>query len=209
MDKYPPVLSAKENAFRIDAGLAEKLGLNPEILVTSGPMDVGACALGSGVIEPGCCCSIIGTAALHEMVIDRPLEDDVHAGMTVAHVMEDRWLRLMASLAGTPNLEWAINIFGVALKRQAEEKQVSVYDSKFQKKWYDTCDEAERSQIGQASYQAFQAANRACIALWLVLLLLSYVLPIGLLPMAAVLLIWAVLQVSYILACIRLGARGA
>ncbi len=128
MDKYPPVLSAKENAFRIDAGLAEKLGLNPEILVTSGPMDVGACALGSGVIEPGCCCSIIGTAALHEMVIDRPLEDDVHAGMTVAHVMEDRWLRLMASLAGTPNLEWAINTFGVALKRQAEEKQVSVYD---------------------------------------------------------------------------------
>ena len=48
--------------------------------------------------------------------------------MTVAHVMEDRWLRLMASLAGTPNLEWAINTFGVALKRQAEEKQVSVYD---------------------------------------------------------------------------------
>ena len=34
----------------------------------------------------------------------------------------------MASLAGTPNLEWAINTFGVALKRQAEEKQVSVYD---------------------------------------------------------------------------------
>ena len=94
-------------------------------------------------------------------------------------------------------------------RRMNPEKQVSVYDSKFQKKWYDTCDEAERSQIGQASYQAFQAANRACIALWLVLLLLSYVLPIGLLPMAAVLLIWAVLQVSYILACIRLGARGA
>lgn len=96
------------------------------------------------------------------------------------------------------------------VRRMNPEKQVSVYDSKFQKKWYDTCDEAERSQIGQAPYQAFQAANQAaCIALWLVLLLLSYVLPIGLLPMAAVLLIWAVLQVSYILACIRLGARGA
>lgn len=95
------------------------------------------------------------------------------------------------------------------VRRMNPEKQVSVYDSKFQKKWYNTCDEAERAQIGQASYQAFQAANRACIALWLVLLLLSYVLPIGLLPMVAVLLIWAVLQVSYILACIRLGARGA
>ena len=58
----------------------------------------------------------------------------------------------------------------------------------------------------------FKASKRdfkQSTALWLVLLLLSYVLPIGLLPMAAVLLIWAVLQVSYILACIRLGARGA
>ena len=66
------------------------------------------------VIDPGDCCSIIGTAALHEMVIDRPLADDIRAGMTVSHVMEGRWLRLMASLAGTPNLEWAIDTFGAA-----------------------------------------------------------------------------------------------
>ena len=60
-DKYPPVLPARENAFPILPDLAEKLGLNPDILVTSGPMDVSACALGSGVIDPGDCCSIIGT----------------------------------------------------------------------------------------------------------------------------------------------------
>ena len=95
--------------------------------MTSGPMDVSACALGSGVIEPGHCCSIIGTAALHEMVIDHPPEDDVRAGMTVAHVMQDRWLRLMASLAGTPNLEWTINTFGSHLHQSARERGVSVY----------------------------------------------------------------------------------
>lgn len=127
MDKYPPVLPARENAFPIDGALAEELGLNPDILVTSGPMDVSACALGSGVVEAGCCCSIIGTAALHEMVIDQPLTDDVRSGMTVSHVMEGRWLRLMASLAGTPNLEWAIQTFGGELNRRAAEKQVSVY----------------------------------------------------------------------------------
>lgn len=49
------------------------------------------------------------------------------------------------------------------VRRMNPEKQVSVYDSKFQKKWYNTCDEAERAQIGQASYQAFQAANRAAL----------------------------------------------
>ncbi len=126
-DKYPPVLPAKENVFPIRPELAKELGLDPHILVTSGPMDVSACALGSGVVEPGNCCSIIGTAALHEMVIDKPLSDDIRAGMTVSHVMEGRWLRLMASLAGTPNLEWAINTLGTDLRRQAKVRGMGVY----------------------------------------------------------------------------------
>lgn len=126
-DRYPPVLSAKENVFCIQSSVAAELGLNKKIVVTSGPMDVSACALGSGVIEPGHCCSIIGTAALHEMVIDRPLADTLDAGMTVAHVMQNRWLRLMASLAGTPNLEWVLNTVGAELKQQASKKSTSVY----------------------------------------------------------------------------------
>ena len=96
-DKYPPVLSAKENAFPVQKELAKELGLGENVIVTSGPMDVSACALGSGVVENGHCCSIIGTAALHEMVIGKPLQDNIKAGMTVCHVMENRWLRLMAS----------------------------------------------------------------------------------------------------------------
>ena len=47
--------------------------------------------------------------------------------------------------------------------------------------------------------------NRFCPFLWLALLLLSYVFPIGLMPLAAVLLVWAVLEVTYILECIRLS----
>lgn len=127
MDKYPPVLPARENASRLQKSVADELGLNGNILVTSGPMDVSACALGSGVVEPGHCCSIIGTAALHEMVIDKPLADTIHAGMTVAHVMPKRWLRLMASLAGTPNLEWVLGAFGGELKQKAREMNTNVY----------------------------------------------------------------------------------
>ena len=127
MDKYPPVLPSRDNAFRLQKKVASELGLSEDILVTSGPMDVSACALGSGVVEPGHCCSIIGTAALHEMVIDKPLTDTIRAGMTVAHVMPGRWLRLMASLAGTPNLEWVLGTFGGELKQKAREKNVSVY----------------------------------------------------------------------------------
>lgn len=126
-NKYPPIRSAAENAFPVSQKAAEELGLHREVLVTSGPMDVAACALGSGVIERGHCCSIIGTAALHEMVIDRPLSDNVKAGMTVTHVMEDRWLRLMASLAGTPNIEWMLDTIGKQLKLDAEAAGEDIY----------------------------------------------------------------------------------
>ena len=126
-EKYPPVKSAEENAYKILPEVAEKTGLTEEVLVTSGPMDVGACALGSGVIEKGHCCSIMGTAALHEMVIDEPLMDDIPSGMTVTHVMEGRWLRLMSSFAGTPNLEWCLKTLGTKVKENAEAAGKDVY----------------------------------------------------------------------------------
>ena len=126
-DKYPPIKSAKENAFKILPQVAESVGLTDDVLITSGPMDVGACALGSGVIEKGHCCSIMGTAALHEMVIDEPLMDDIPSGMTVAHVMEGRWLRLMSSFAGTPNLEWCLKTLGSKVKEDAAAAGKDVY----------------------------------------------------------------------------------
>ena len=126
-DKYPPVLPAKENAFTIVPEVARELHLSEDVLVTSGPKDISACALGSGVVEKGECCSIIGTAALHEMVLDKPLQDNIHAGMTITHVMEGRWLRLMASLAGTPNLEWMLDTMGAQIKTDAAAMGRNVY----------------------------------------------------------------------------------
>ncbi len=126
-EKYPPIKSASENAYKILPALAEELGLSAEVLITSGPMDVAACATGSGVVENGHCCSIIGTAALHEMVLDKPLQDSIKAGMTITHAMEGRWLRLMASLAGTPNLEWMLGAVGKQVEQDAKAAGKNVY----------------------------------------------------------------------------------
>lgn len=89
------------------------------------------------------------------------------------------------------------------------EKKASVYDMGFQKKWYDSCDESERQQIGEASYRAFLSAGNTCLYLWVGLFLLSGVFDIGLLPSTLMLVVWGVLQVSYILACIRRNQRSA
>jgi sugar (pentulose or hexulose) kinase len=127
-EKYPPLKSARDNAFKLLPNLADEWGLSKDLVVTSGPMDVSACALGSGVVESGYCCSIIGTAALHEMVLEKPLQDDIRAGMTITHVMENRWLRLMASLAGTPNINWFLDTFGRHISEEAKAAGEKVFN---------------------------------------------------------------------------------
>jgi hypothetical protein len=93
-------------------------------------------------------------------------------------------------------------------RRINPEKQGSVYDLKFQKKWMDSCDESEKRQIGQACYKAYRAASNTCLWLWVVLLVVHYAFDTGLLPIAAVLVVFGVLQVVYTLECIRLSRKG-
>lgn len=97
----------------------------------------------------------------------------------------------------------------VDLTRQMNpEKKGSVYDTKFRKKWFESCDEAEQKQIGQAAYKAYTVVSTVCPILWAALLLLSYAFRIELLmPTFIVCFIWLLLQVSYCLECIRLGKR--
>lgn len=92
-------------------------------------------------------------------------------------------------------------------RRMNPEKEGSVYDRKFKKKWLESCDEAERAQIGQASYQAFQTTSGVCMIVWLVLLLGSLFYPTGILPTLSVLVIYGVLQCRYLTECIRMHRR--
>ena len=93
-------------------------------------------------------------------------------------------------------------------RKMNPEKQGSVYDTKFKKKWFESCDEAEQKQIGQAAYKAFNVVSTACPILWAALLLLSYAFNFDLLmSVFVVCLLWLLLQVSYCLECIRLAKR--
>ena len=87
------------------------------------------------------------------------------------------------------------------------EKKGSVYDLKFQKIWFTSCDEAERAQIGQASFQAYRTTTVTCMIVYLVLTLMNFMAGTGLLPVLVVLVIFGALQVSYLLACIRACRR--
>ena len=93
-------------------------------------------------------------------------------------------------------------------KRLNPEKTASVYDLKFQKKWYDSCDEAEKLLIGQCAYKAYLAMSKVCGVLWLIFTLAALFVGTGLLPILAVCLIWGTGQITYSYWTLRLDRPG-
>ncbi len=53
------------------------------------------------------------------------------------------------------------------------EKQGDPLSSRFQKDWYQSCDEAERQRMGQCSYRAFQATGKGFLLVMVGMCLLS------------------------------------
>mgnify|MGYP002521257502 CR=1 FL=1 len=82
-------------------------------------------------------------------------------------------------------------------KRMNPEKEASVYDLKFQKKWFDSCDEAEKIMIGKCAYKAYTATSKACSVLAGVLAVCALIFDIGFLPSFSVCFVWIVNQSVY------------
>ncbi len=87
------------------------------------------------------------------------------------------------------------------------EKKGSIYDMKFDKVWYASCDEAERMQIGLASYKAFQAVNNTLIILLVIFVLGAMFFEIGILPIIVITVIALVNNITYGVASIKLGSN--
>ena len=84
-----------------------------------------------------------------------------------------------------------------AAKRTNPEKTASVYDMKFQKKWIESCDEAEKILIGRCAYKAYSATNTVCSIFAILLAICALVFGIGILPSLVVCVFWVVNQSVY------------
>ena len=85
------------------------------------------------------------------------------------------------------------------------EKQGSVFELNFQKKWVNTCDEAERLNIYQSSFKAYKTVTMTCIILWLFCVLGMTMWDLGIMPVAIVTVIWLVQTTSYCMESIRIS----
>lgn len=77
------------------------------------------------------------------------------------------------------------------------EKQGSVYDMKFQDKWYESCDEMERIMIGKCAMKAFRVTQNLCVFLWMIFVFVGMIFEISLWPVVIVTFIWFVLTFTY------------
>ena len=93
-------------------------------------------------------------------------------------------------------------------KKMNPEKTASVYDTKFQKKWMESCDEAEKIMIGKCAFKAYAATNTVCSILSIVLAVCALVFGIGFLPSLVVCLIWIVNQSVYCKEALKYSKAG-
>ena len=95
-----------------------------------------------------------------------------------------------------------------ATKKTNPEKTASIYDTKFQEKWMDSCDEAEKIMIGKCAYKAYSTTNTVCSILAIVLAVGALFFEIGFLPSLVVCIIWIVNQSVYCKEAIKYSKAG-
>jgi sugar (pentulose or hexulose) kinase len=126
--KFPPVKPTVDNVGPLLPEVAADLNLPKGTTVGSGPMDVAACALGTGAIEHGQASSILGTAGIHQVIMAEPILEPRMVGMTLCHGIKGRWMRMLAAMTATPNLEWFLRELGAGLTLKAREAASGVYE---------------------------------------------------------------------------------
>jgi len=137
-----------------------------------------------------------------------------YAAMSFVEGVSENWLHIymrtidLVVFMATLFINLAIQRACVNLtKLMNPEKKGSIYDMKFDKVWYQSCDEAERMQIGLASYKAFQAVNNTLVVLMVIFVLGAMFLEIGILPIIVITVIALVNNITYGVASIKLGSN--
>ncbi|SHH98628.1 L-xylulokinase [Sporobacter termitidis DSM 10068] len=124
----PRIDKCHDTVYDIKPELAEAWGIPPSVRVTNAPYDISASALGVGAISDGDACTILGTALISEIVIDRPDIKPYNVGYTVPLGPQSRWVRMVNTNYGTPNLDWFIRQFCQDDTARARDAGTDIFD---------------------------------------------------------------------------------
>ncbi|KUL43947.1 sugar kinase, partial [Streptomyces sp. NRRL F-4489] len=106
----PTVLPEDRCVADLTPAAAGQLGLPAGLPVVMAPYDIAATARGTGTVNPGQACSILGTTLCTEIVRTGLDTTGEPAGITIAHHGPDHLLRAFPTLNGAEVLTWAARL---------------------------------------------------------------------------------------------------
>ncbi len=125
-DKLPRPLPGASVAGTVTPEAAAVTGLRPGTPVMAGCMDTVAASIGCGVMEPGECFVIMGTAARVCTAISEPRFDPRF--MNCSHAVARRWLAIGALNGIGASWRWVRDTFGQSEQAVATRSGLDVYD---------------------------------------------------------------------------------
>ncbi|MGX9229729.1 FGGY family carbohydrate kinase [Streptomyces albus] len=111
-----PEPAAPHTVLVLDVQGAALLGLPEGLPVTSGPYDLPACAIGSGVRQAGDGLLTVGTTLACQVLTDRAdgPRDGEPAGMWLCTPRSGHWLRALPAMVGTAGIDWVLGLVGAS-----------------------------------------------------------------------------------------------
>lgn len=130
--EFPSVKATDESVGTLQPEIATDLELPKGLAIGSGPMDVAACTLGTGAIKHGQVSSIVGTAGIHQVIMEQPILELRMVGITLCRGVLGRWMRMLAAVTSAPNLEWSLKKLGsgFSLEARAAGAEIDGYAEK-------------------------------------------------------------------------------
>ena len=104
---FPPMYESSSVSGHITEEAAEQTGLPFGIPVAAGALDVTATALGVKAVGENDLFLILGTTACSGLVVS-PERSSPESGKYVLHPNPDYMIKIMATMAGTPNIDWLV-----------------------------------------------------------------------------------------------------
>lgn len=118
---FPPVAESAAVVGAVQPEAAALTGLAVGTPVVTGAGDVPASVIGAGAIEPGEACTVLGTTCMNCLVVAEPVFTPVDVGLLFC-LPGEGWLRALANIAGTTNLDWFTEQFCPAERAAAADQ---------------------------------------------------------------------------------------
>jgi len=127
----PPIVPSGKIMGRVTRQAAKETGLKEGTPVASGAMDTVSTPLGAGCVNGGDAYSIIGTAGIHGLIVEKPIIDPNKVCWFECHSVPNRWVLGSYAQLATKNLDWFLeNFYKLELSYLTPKEAFAVLDDR-------------------------------------------------------------------------------